>query len=84
MNMNIERLTSTYVEIEMLFTSMSIKWIAQTSQVGQIRSLSVNFQSFQLNFMQFYKKLMWKMSIQYLAPGFKLIAFWLWVSSINH
>ena len=58
MNMNIERLTSTYVEIEMLFTSMSIKWIAQTSQVGQIRSLSVNFQSFQLNFMQFYKKLM--------------------------
>ena len=56
--MNIERLTSTYVEIEMLFTSMSIKWIAQTSQVGQIRSLSVNFQSFQLNFMQFYKKLM--------------------------
>ena len=44
---------------------------------GQPRPLFVYFQAFQLKFM-------WKMSIQYLAPGFKLKSFWLWVSSLNH
>ena len=32
---------------------------------------------------KFYNKLMWKMSIQYPAPGFELITLWLWVSSFN-
>ena len=32
----------------------------------------------------FFNKLMWKMTIQYLALGFKHTTFWLWVSSFNH
>ena len=27
---------------------------------------------------------MWKMSIQYLVPGFEITTFWLRVSSLNH
>ena len=30
---------------------------------------------------KFYSKLMWKMSIQYPAPGFELTAFWLCIKS---
>ena len=32
---------------------------------------------------KFYSKLMWKMSIQYPAPGFELTTFRLWVSSFK-
>ena len=31
-----------------------------------------------------YNKLMWKMSIQYPAPGLELTTSWLQVSSLNH
>ena len=33
---------------------------------------------------KFYNKSIWKMSIQYMALGFELTTFWLWVSSLNH
>ena len=34
--------------------------------------------------LQFLQQKMWKMSIQYPAPGFELTTFWLRVSSLNH
>ena len=42
----------------------------------QLCPLFVHFQSIQSNTVQFYNKLVWKMSIQYLVPGFELTAFW--------
>ena len=42
----------------------------------------IYFLSFQLNNSIFTK--MWKIFIQYPAPGFDLTPSWLWVSSLNH
>ena len=39
---------------------------------------------FKCAFCEMHSKYMWKMSIQYPAPGFELTTFWLRVSSLNH
>ena len=44
----------------------------------------VYFQPFQTNITTFYSNIMWKMSIQYLVPGFEPTASWTWASSHNH
>ena len=53
-------------------------------KMGQPWPFFVYFQSFQSNIKFFYNKYMWKMSIQYMVPGFEPTTFRMWVSSHNH
>ena len=53
-------------------------------KMGQPRPFFVYFRSFQTKITNFYYKYMWKMSVQYMVPGFEPTTFGTWLSSHNH
>ena len=69
---------------EMWFESLGLILCSFFKKWVILGLLFVYFRSFSNKQHKIYNKLMWKMSIQFLVPAFKLTIFWLWVSSFNH